>query len=231
VIAPDRVPGGALRAGRLSGLSHGAGVGSRHALATARRAVAAALPSDRHRRQGRRAADEPRQPELNARAIARLDVRPGDRVLDLGFGGGLTFAPLWQRGARVVGIDRAEDMVAAARARFADAVADGRLELHAGDVGRLPLVDGAVDRVLTVNTVYFWADLGAAFGELRRVLAPGGRLVVAIRDLAVMQQLDPVVFTLRGPDELASAVRTAGFADAEVDTARNGKTHLIVASR
>ena len=168
--------------------------------------------------------------KLNDRAIARLDVRPGDRVLDLGFGGGLTFAALWERGAKVVGIDHAEDMLAAAQARFADAVAAGRLELHAADVGRLPLLDGAVDRVLTVNTVYFWSDLGAAFGEVRRVLVPGGRLVVAIRDMAVMQRLDPTVFTLRSADELAAALRDAGFAQAEVETPPGGKAHLIVAT-
>src|SRR3954452_23123557 len=71
---------------------------------------------------------------LNDEAIARLEVQRGSRVLDLGFGGGLTFTPLWDRGATVVAIDRAEDMVAAARARFAEAVAAGRLELHVSDV-------------------------------------------------------------------------------------------------
>lgn len=168
---------------------------------------------------------------LNDQAIARLDVQPGDRVLDLGFGGGLTFAPLWERGAKVVAVDHAEAMFAAAQARFADAVAAGRLELHEADVGRLPLADGAVDRVLTVNTVYFWSDLGAAFGEVRRVLTPGGRLVVAIRDMTVMQRLDPKVFTLRSPDELAAELRDAGFAQTEVETPAGGKTHLIVATR
>ncbi len=169
--------------------------------------------------------------ELNDRVIARLDVRPGHRVLDLGFGGGLTFAPLWERGATVVGVDRAEDMITAARARFAGEVATGRLELHAGDVARLPLANGAVDRVLTVNTVYFWPDLAAAFGELRRVLAPGGRLVVAIRDMAVMRRLDPAVFTLREPEQLAAALREAGFAETAVETPPDRKTHLIVATR
>ena len=169
--------------------------------------------------------------KLNDNAIARLNVQPGARVLDLGFGGGLTFAPLWDRGATVIGIDRAGEMVAAAQARYADALADGRLELHEGDVGRLPLADGTADRALTVNTVYFWPDLRAAFGELRRVLAPGGRLVVAIRDMTVMQRLDPTVFTLRSTQELAAALRDVGFTQVEVETPPGGKTHLISATR
>lgn len=168
---------------------------------------------------------------LNDRAIARLDVRSGDRVLDLGFGGGLTFAPLWELGATVVAVDRAEDMVAAAQARFADAVAAGRLELHVADVARLPLGDGAVDRALTVNTVYFWPDLSVAFGEVHRVLGPGGRLSVAIRDMAVMRRLDATVFTLRTPDELAAALRAVGFVQVEVQTPPDGRTHLVVATR
>jgi SAM-dependent methyltransferase len=138
---------------------------------------------------------------------------------------------LWERGSTVVAIDRAEDMVAAARARFSDAVADGRLELHQGDVERLPLVDGAVDRVLTVNTVYFWPDLGAAFAEVRRVLTPGGRLVVAIRDMQVMQRLDTTVFRLRGPEALAAALKDVGFSQVDVQTPPKGKTHLLSATR
>jgi arsenite methyltransferase len=168
---------------------------------------------------------------LNDQAIARLGVRPGNRVLDLGFGGGLTFTPLLAQGATVVGIDRAEDMVTAARARFADAVAAGRLELHHGDVERLPLVDGGVDRVLTVNTIYFWSDLEAAFGEVRRVLAPGGRFLVAIRDMQVMQRLDDAVFVLRSPREVKGALMKVGFTDVEAETPGGGKTHLIHANR
>jgi arsenite methyltransferase len=166
--------------------------------------------------------------DLNARAIDLLDVTPGSRVLDLGFGGGLTFAPLLARSATaVVGVDRATDMIQSAEARHREAVASGRLILRSGEVQDLPLEDAEVDRVLTVNTVYFWPDLDLALREVRRVLEPRGRLVIGIRDGSVMQQVSPEVFTLRTPDELASALELAGFGEVRVRSAPDRKTHLI----
>jgi arsenite methyltransferase len=168
---------------------------------------------------------------FNEHAIERLEVHAGTRVLDLGFGGGLTFGPLLERGASVVGVDRAQDMVAAAVARHRAEVDAGRLSVHAGEVQALPLEDASVDRVLTVNTVYFWPDLEPGLREIHRVLAPGGRVVIGIRDGSVMERVDRAVFTLRPPDEIAAALETAGFAAAEVDTAADGATHLITATR
>ena len=168
---------------------------------------------------------------FNARAIEALDVQPGTRVLDLGFGGGLTFGPLLERGATVVGVDRAEDMVAAAAARHRADVEAGRIAVHAGDVLALPLEDAAVDRVLTVNTVYFWPDLAPALRELHRVLAPGGRVVIGIRDGSVMERVDPAIFTLRPPQEIAAALEAAGFSPGEVHTAPEGTSHLVTATR
>ncbi len=165
--------------------------------------------------------------DLNARAIDLLDVAADSRVLDLGFGGGLTFGPLLKRGAQVFGVDRAADMVEAAEGRHRPAVAAGRLVLRTGEVQDLPLDDAAVDRVLTVNTVYFWPDLARALREVRRVLAPGGRLVIGIRDGSVMQQVSPEVFTLRSPEELRSAIEAAGFSAVRVQSAHDRKTHLI----
>jgi len=130
---------------------------------------------------------------LNERAIELLDVRAGARVLDLGFGGGLTFDPLLERGATIVGVDRAEDMVSAATSRRRVDVDAGRIALHAADVTALPIDDGAVDRALTVNTVYFWPDLDPALAELHRVLSPGGRVVVGIRDGSVMEKVDELI--------------------------------------
>lgn len=168
---------------------------------------------------------------LNERAIELLDVRAGARVLDLGFGGGLTFDPLLERGATIVGVDRAEDMVSAATSRRREDVDAGRIALHAADVTALPIDDGSVDRALTVNTVYFWPDLDPALAELHRVLSPGGRVVVGIRDGSVMEKVDETIFTLRSPEAIATALATAGFADAAVHSAPDRATHLISAVR
>lgn len=168
---------------------------------------------------------------LNDEALELLDVAAGTRVLDLGFGGGLTFAPLLARGAVVYGVDRAPEMVTAAQARHAEAVRAGRLILQTGDVEALPLADGTVDRVVTVNTVYFWPDLAPSLRELHRVLTPGGRVVIGIRDGSVMRQVSPDVFTLRPPEDLSRALSDAGFTDVAVRTNDAGTTHLIAAVR
>lgn len=122
-------------------------------------------------------------------------------------------------------------MVTAAEGRYREHVAAGRLVVSTGEVEALPLDDASVDRVLTVNTVYFWPDLARALGEVHRVLAPGGRIVIGIRDGSVMQQVSPDVFTLRTPDEITTALGAAGFAEVDVQSAPDGATHLITAVR
>lgn len=80
----------------------------------------------------------------------------------------------------VTGVELSSDMVASARRRFADQIAGGRLSVVQGSVSELPFPDAAFDCVVTVNTLYFWPDPQAGAREMSRVLAPGGRLVVAI---------------------------------------------------
>lgn len=168
---------------------------------------------------------------LNASAMELLDVGPGRRVLDLGFGGGLTFGPLLAAGATVVGVDRAGDMVAAATEHEREAVDAGRLRVLTGDASAIPLEDGEVDRVLSVNTVYFWPDLDAALREVHRVLTAAGRVVIGVREASVMQRLSEDVVTVRDPADLRSSLERAGFAEAEVRTLSNGAAHLITGVR
>jgi arsenite methyltransferase len=132
----------------------------------------------------------------NARAIAAAvdtaEVSRGSVVADVGFGGGVGLQLLLDRVSDdgvVHGIEVADDMLRRAKSKFGRDVRSGRLRLSRGSLTELPLDDGSVDALITINTVYFTTELDEACAELARVLRPGGRAVIGIGDPDVMARL------------------------------------------
>jgi ubiquinone/menaquinone biosynthesis C-methylase UbiE len=160
-----------------------------------------------------------RNVNMNAKGVAAIGVGPEDRVLDLGFGGGVGIRALLAAGAsHVTGAELSGDMVARGRRDFADEIAAGRVELVEGALPSLPFADGAFDAVITTNTIYFWPDTEAGMRELRRVLAPGGRLAIVNGRKQDMQGPLFETFKTFDEDELAAAIRAGGFEDVTVTT-------------
>src|SRR4029077_9724168 len=116
--------------------------------------------------------------KLNAFAVRQLELTPSDRVLEIGFGGGVTLPSLIKQAGFVAGVDRSRDMVKRARTIFSEAVSAGNAEFREGTVETLPYEAASFGKACTVNTVYFWSSLDGGFTEIHRVLAPGGRVVV-----------------------------------------------------
>jgi SAM-dependent methyltransferase len=120
------------------------------------------------------------EPEAR-RIIADLGLPPGSRGLDVGCGVGLY--GLWLAEAAgpsggVVGIEPEVDKVEAARALVGAKLDAGRLEFRQGDGTAIPLPDRSVDWVWCGDVLHHIVDTEKALREFRRVVRPGGRIVV-----------------------------------------------------
>lgn len=168
---------------------------------------------------------------LNRLAVSELAVGRDDRVLEIGFGGGVALPHLLARAAFTCGVDRSEDVVVAARRRFSSAVESGAAEFKIGSVGRLPVPSASFDKVLSVNTVYFWTSLEGGMAEIRRVLAPGGKVAIGFVPKVRMDRMNmpPDIFTPQPPDQIAQALRSAGFRDVQIRAPR-GPDRAMVAT-
>ena len=118
--------------------------------------------------------------------VAKLGLRAGDRVLDLGCGAGRHAFEFYRRGARVVALDHNESDVAGVAAILAAMDDAGEAGPGAvavamvGDAYRLPFPDGAFDVVVISEVLEHLHDDRGAIAELDRVLRPGGTLAVTV---------------------------------------------------
>lgn len=153
----------------------------------------------------------------NEWAVSLLDVRPDDRVLEIGFGPGVAIRALARRApdGYVCGLDHSELMLRRARRLNAEGVRRGVVDLRLGSVEHLPAFDQPFDKILVVNAMMFWHEPAARLEELRRLLRGGGLIAVAHQP--------------RGPgacDEAAAAearkteaaLRRAGFSETRLET-------------
>jgi SAM-dependent methyltransferase len=159
--------------------------------------------------------------------IAVADLHPGERVLDLGSGGGIDVLLSAQRvgpTGRAIGLDMTDEMLALARRNAAEANATN-VEFLKGHIEAIPLPAGSIDVVISNCVVNLAADKPAVFAEIARVLRPGGR--IGITDIVADDALSPAERAERGSyagciagalsvSEFTDGLRAAGLADVSV---------------
>ena len=159
--------------------------------------------------------------------IAVADLREGERVLDLGSGGGIDVLLSARRvgpSGFAYGVDMTDEMLTLARANAVKAGA-ANVEFRKGDIEDLPLPDAAVDVVISNCVINLSTDKPAVLVEMFRVLVPGGR--IGISDVVAEDHMSAADRTAAGSyvgcvagalsrAEYLDGLAAAGFADASV---------------
>ncbi|MBF5000661.1 methyltransferase domain-containing protein [Nocardia sp. BSTN01] len=154
-----------------------------------------------------------------ADTLATLNLSPHDRLLEIGCGGGRFATRALATGCRVTAVDHSADMVALTAAANPDALREGRLQVLEADAETLPLPDAHFSCATTMNT-FFFTDAATVLAELRRVLEPGGRLVIHTVAPQPPRTTMPAPVARRvrfhTDDELRALLDSAGFQDVRV---------------
>jgi ubiquinone/menaquinone biosynthesis C-methylase UbiE len=170
---------------------------------------------------------------LNEATLTALELRPDDRVLEVGFGHGKTLRKAAEvvSGGLVAGVDFSETMLGMARRRCSRFIAAGRVQLELADSTRLPFPDEHFDKAYSVHTLYFWKDPVAHLREIRRALRPGGRLALGFRtkdDGSGAAAFPGAVYTFYAVEEVRELLRASGFAGEIVETTPVAGSGMVV---
>jgi ubiquinone/menaquinone biosynthesis C-methylase UbiE len=148
---------------------------------------------------------------ITEQTLRRMELRPGERVLDLGCGAGWAsriLARLVGEGpeghGQVVGVDISDEMIRRARAASRDF---DNLMFVWGSAQQIPWEENFFDKVLSVESFYYYADQDRALHELFRVMAPRGRLFILIN----LYKDNP--YSLRWMEELKVPVQARSAAE------------------
>jgi SAM-dependent methyltransferase len=191
----------------------------------------------------RQALQEARNVEMLAQLLAAAQAQPGERVLDIGCGTGVTTEPYAKAvgpSGHVTAADISTPMLDAARQRI-DAAGLGNVTLLLADAQVHEFPDASFDLLTSRLGVMFFADPAAAFGNLIKALRPGGRLCMAVwatveeslhqhlpLEVAIKHLGPPAPQSPHAPgpnaygdrDYLRSVLGSAGFADIAIEPRR-----------
>ena len=171
--------------------------------------------------------------------VERLGVARGARVLDVGCGiGGTARTLAVQRGATVTGIDVTPAFVAAA-ADFSRRAGVEGVEFVEGSATALPFEDGSFDAATMLHVGMNVADKAALFGEVARVLRPGGGFAVfdvmrvgpGTLAFPMPWIADPEASFVAEPKDYAAAARDAGFSEISREDLREGAVESVELQR
>lgn len=176
--------------------------------------------------------------DANVGAVESLGSLDGQRVLDIGFGGGLAVRALLQASDTVIvdAVDASQHMIRVACETFADDIRSARLRLQRVEVGAesLAFPEATFDSVVTVCTLPFWNDIPATLAEIRRLLRPGGNLRLAMESyrLEYLLEFPKQGFATLRDQDVIGLLASQGFTNVGVGLVQGlGGTCTLISAR
>jgi len=163
---------------------------------------------------GRIMATRPSNIERNNWTLSLLDIKPSDRVLEIGYGPGIAIGAVAEAASEAVGVDHSSVMYNAATERNKELIRRGKLTLKIGSIVDQDSDLGLFDKIFTVNVVQFWGDPVAVFRKLHGYLNRGGRIVTSYEPRHP-GATDNDAYAKA--DEIAEWLRQAGFDEIRIE--------------
>ena len=152
-------------------------------------------------------------------AVSLLDLKPTDRVLEIGFGPGVTIQMMSGivSDGLILGLDHSAVMVRQASRRNRESISSGRVRLLHGSLSDFPPDEGPFNRILDINTFQFWKDPVDALKSLKPQLCPGGVIAIVHQPRKPGAEDDD---TARAGKKCAELLREAGYQEVTIEQKR-----------
>lgn len=152
---------------------------------------------------------------LIKRTIDTMAPADGDNILEIGMAGGTHIKDVLAKanGISYTGCDHSQEMVAHSFANNKGFIDERKVDFIHSNAMKMPFQDDTFDKIFTVNTVYFWDDVPAIAGELKRVLKPDGVLILGLRPESQMKKypFTPYGFQLYTAEDAELMLAANGF--------------------
>lgn len=152
---------------------------------------------------------------MTRKTIAALEITAGDLILELGHGNCKHLSEILSQAENTsyYGLEISELMKKQAAENNVAATQGNRASFHLYNGNKIPFSDNTFDKILTVNTIYFWENPEAFIQEIYRVLKPKGHFAIGFADKDFMESLPFTAygFDLYSKEKAYSLAEVAGF--------------------